>query len=32
MVGCGNTIAFRNSWHKSNEKKNILEKFFATLI
>jgi hypothetical protein len=29
MVGCGNTVAFPNSWHKSNEKKNISEKFFS---
>ena len=29
MVGCSNTIVFPNSWHKSNEKKNISEKFFS---
>jgi hypothetical protein len=29
MVGCGNSIAFPSSWQKSNEKKNISEKFFS---
>jgi hypothetical protein len=29
MVGCSNTIVFPNSWHKSNEKKNISVKFFS---
>ena len=29
MVGCSNTIVFPNNWHKSNEKKNISEKFFS---
>jgi hypothetical protein len=29
MVGCSDTIVFPNSWHKSNEKKNISEKFFS---
>jgi hypothetical protein len=32
MVGCGNTVAFPNSWHKSNEKKIFQKNFLVTLI